>query len=298
MDINNPKHLEFLKQVPIFKNLSIEELSVVIKYLTLKEVEENNLVFSRFEKEQILYIVRYGKLKLDLAGGKSKTYEKGEVFGEIGLINNNFRAGTIRTIEPTLLLCLNRNDMMNDRRIPASIAIKIIVELAGIIANYLATVENTSSFRLIEQGENDYVEFKSTLRLNLFTKKFDKEIEHAALKTVAGFLNSAGGTLLIGVDDDKNVLGLDNDKFPDDDKMMLHFIKLVEDRIGIQYAGYLNTSVEEVNGGKVLRVDIKPSKTPAYLTHGNNEILYVRSGPSTSQMKVSEIYDFVNSRFH
>lgn len=298
MDINNPKHLEFLKQVPIFKNLSIDELSVVIKYLTLKEVEENNLVFSRFEKEQILYIVRYGKLKLDLAGGKSKTYEKGEVFGEIGLINNNFRAGTIRTIEPTLLLCLNRNDMMNDRRIPASIAMKIIVELAGIIANYLATVENTSSFRLIEQGENEYVEFKSTMRYNLYTKKFDKEIEHATLKTVAGFLNSAGGTLLIGVDDDKNVLGLDNDKFQDDDKTMLHFTKLVEDRIGMQYAGYLNTSVEEINGGKVLRVDINSSKTPAYLTHGNNEILYVRSGPSTAQMKVSEIYDYVNSRFH
>ncbi|RLD57731.1 MAG: hypothetical protein DRJ05_09215 [Bacteroidetes bacterium] len=298
MDINNPKHIEFLKQVSIFRNLSNEELSLVIKYLTLKEVEENNLVFSRFEKEQVLYIVRYGKLNLDLAGGKNKVYEKGEVFGEIGLINNNFRAGTIRTLEPTLLLCLNRNDLMNDRRIPASIAMKIMVELAGIIANYLATVENTSTFRLVEQGENEYVEFKSTMRYNLYTKKFDKEMEHAALKTVAAFLNSAGGTLLIGVDDNKNILGLDNDNFRDDDKTMLHFTKLVEDRIGMQYAGYLSSSVEGVNGGKVFRVDIKPSKTPAYLTHGNNEILYVRSGPSSAQMKVSEIYDYVNSRFH
>jgi signal-transduction protein with cAMP-binding, CBS, and nucleotidyltransferase domain len=298
MDINNPKHIDFLKQVPIFKQLSGEELSVVIKYLTLKEVEENNFVFSRFEKEQVLYIVRYGKLNLDLTGGKTKTYEKGEVFGEIGLINNNFRAGTIKTLEPTLLMCLNRNDLMNDRRIPASIGMKIIVELANVIANYLATVENTSTFRLIEQGENEYVEFKSTMRYNLFTKKFDKEIEHAALKTVAAFLNTAGGTLLIGVDDNKNVLGLENDKFPDDDKTMLHFIKLVEDRIGIQYAGYINSCVEKINGGKVFRVDIKPSKTPAYLTHGNNEILYVRSGPSTSQMKVSEIFDYIQSRFH
>ena len=298
MDINNPKHLEFLKQVSIFQNLSDDELSIVIKYLTLKEVDENSFVFSRFEKEQVLYIVRYGKLKLDLASGKSKTYFKGEVFGEIGLINNNFRSGTIMTLEPTLLMCLNRNDLMDDRRVPAPIAMKIIVELAKVIANYLATVENTSTFRLIEQGENDFVEFKSTMRFNLFTKKFDKEIEHAALKSIAGFLNSGGGTLLIGVDDDKNVLGLDNDKFPDDDKTMLHFTKLVEDRIGMQYAGYINSSIEEVNGGKVFRIDIKPSKTPAYLTHGNNEILYVRSGPSTSQMKVSEIYDYVKSRFH
>ncbi|NOX47913.1 MAG: cyclic nucleotide-binding domain-containing protein [Chlorobi bacterium] len=298
MDINSPKHIEFLKQVSIFKTLRGDELSVVIKYLTLKEVGENDFVFSRFEKEQALYIVRYGKLNLDLAGGKSRMYGKGEVFGEIGLINNNFRSGTIKTLEPTLLLCLNRNDLMNDRRIPASIAMKIVVELANIIATYLATVENTSTARLIEQGENDYVEFKSTLRYNLYTKKFDKEIEHATLKTVAAFLNSAGGTLLIGVDDDKNVLGLDIDKFPDDDKTMLHFTKLVEDRIGMQYAGYLNSCVEGINGGKVLRIDVKPSKTPAYLTHGNNEKLYVRSGPSTSQMKVSEIYDYIQSRFH
>lgn len=298
MKITDPSHIAFLKQVPIFKKLNEDELLVVIKYLSIKEIEDNSLVFSRYEKEQVLYIVRYGKLKLDLAGGKSKIYKKGEVFGEIGLINNNFRTGSIQTIEPTLLLCLNRIDLMDDNKIQASIAMKIIVELANMIATYLSTVENTSTYRLIEQGENDYVEFKSTLRFNLFAKKFDKEIEHAALKTVTGFLNSGGGTLLIGVDDNKTVLGLDNDKFTNDDKTLLHFIKLVEDRIGMQYTGYLNSSIESVNGVKLLRVDIKPSKTPAYLKHGNSEILYVRSGPSTSQMKVSEIYDYVKSRFH
>lgn len=56
---------------------------------------------------------------------------------------------------------------------------------------------------LIVGGESDTVEFKSTLRVNLHTKKLDKEMELEALKTVAAFLNSrAGGTLIIGVADD------------------------------------------------------------------------------------------------
>ena len=43
------------------------------------------------------------------------------------------------------------------------------------------------------------MEFKSTLRWNLFSDKTDKAIENSCLKTVAGYLNSDGGVLLVGV---------------------------------------------------------------------------------------------------
>ena len=55
---------------------------------------------------------------------------------------------------------------------------------------------------LIDVGESGEVEFKSTLRWHLHAERMDKEIEHASLKTIAAFLNTAGGTLLIGVNDD------------------------------------------------------------------------------------------------
>ena len=297
MNLLTTKHLDFLKTVPIFKGLDEKELKIVIQCLIPKEVVENELVFARLEKEKVLYIVRYGKLKLEMVGHDDKFFEKGDVFGEVAVINNNHRSGTIKAVEPALLISLNGNDLLNEDKIPPKIAIKIFIHLARMISSYLATAENTSTHSLIEEGENELVEFKSTLRYNLFTKKFDKEIEHAALKTVAAFLNTSGGTLICGVDDKKKVLGLKEDNFKDDDHMMLHLTKLIQDRIGMQHARFIKSNVESSEGKKVLRVDVKPASSPAYLMHNKDEIFYVRTGPATSQMRVSEIYDYIQTRF-
>ena len=297
MNLLDKKHVDFLKSVSIFEDLNESELKIVIKCLIPKEVDENEMVFSRLEKEQVLYIVRYGKLKLEMIGHDDKFFKKGDVFGEVAVINNNHRSGTIKAVEPSLLISLNGNDLLNDEKIPAKTAIKIFIHLARMISSYLTTAQNTSTHSLIEDGENEFVEFKSTLRYNLFTKKFDKEIEHATLKTVAAFLNTSGGTLICGVNDKKQILGLKDDKFNDDDHMMLHLTKLIQERIGMQHARFIKSNVESSNGKKVLRVDVKPASSPAYLVHNNDEVFYVRTGPATSQMKVSEIYDYIQTRF-
>ena len=71
---------------------------------------------------------------------------------------------------------------------------------------------------LIDIGENDRFELKSTLRWNLKANKPGKEIENSWLKTIIAFLNTDGGILLVGVEDDGNVLGLEPDKVPNADK--------------------------------------------------------------------------------
>ena len=72
--------------------------------------------------------------------------------------------------------------------------------------------EDTEAVDLIEMirdGESDVVEFKSTLRTNLYTDKPDKNIEYASLKTLAGFLNTNGGRLVIGISDDGKPVGIE-----------------------------------------------------------------------------------------
>ena len=76
--------------------------------------------------------------------------------------------------------------------------------------------------RIIQQGENDQVEFKSTLRWNLKSDRSERVIEKAWLKTVVAFLNSSGGTLIVGVDDDGTILGIAPDRFDNEDKYLLH----------------------------------------------------------------------------
>ena len=65
---------------------------------------------------------------------------------------------------------------------------------------YLRTHRNAEA--LIKQGESKTLEFKSTLRWNLKEDRKDKRVTFAALKTIAAFLNTEGGDLLIGVADD------------------------------------------------------------------------------------------------
>jgi hypothetical protein len=55
------------------------------------------------------------------------------------------------------------------------------------------------------------VEFKSSARWDMKQNKADKLIEGIVVKTVAALLNSEGGALLLGVDDERNVIGLAHD---------------------------------------------------------------------------------------
>ncbi len=89
---------------------------------------------------------------------------------------------------------------------------------------------------LIQKGESPLLEFKSTLRVDIKTGKAEKFIEHSVIKTLAAFLNSAGGTLLIGVEDNKNILGLELDfnSFSKGDKLdefQKHFDNLISKTI-------------------------------------------------------------------
>jgi hypothetical protein len=297
MNLLDSKHYDFLKSVSIFRNLNESHLKIVCSTLITKEVKQDEIVFSRLEKEHVLYIVRYGTLRLEMAGVDDKIFSKGDVFGEVAVINNTFRTGTIKAIEPALLFCLNADDLQNAEKIPADAALKIVIELAKKITGYLTSALNTSSQHLIEAGENEIVEFKSSLRYNLHSKKFGKEIEHAVLKTLAAFLNSDGGTLIIGVNDKGTILGLDNDGFRDNDHMLLHLTQMIKDRIGTEHSQFIKGIVEGSNGTKILRVDVKPSTIPAYVTHKNEEYFYVRTGPATTELSVSKIYGYVKERF-
>jgi Putative DNA-binding domain len=151
---------------------------------------------------------------------------------------------------------------------------------------------------VIAAGESETVEFKSTLRWNINAQRNDKEIEHSALKTVAAFLNSDGGTLLIGVDDQGNALGLELDQFPNDDRMMQHMTNIIKERMGAQHMRFLRLSVELVNGKKVFRIDCQRGVVPAYLKYNNAEVFYIRTGPATADLPVSTLHDYINARFY
>ena len=150
---------------------------------------------------------------------------------------------------------------------------------------------------LVAAGESTKLEFKSTMRMNLHTGKQDPRIEFSALKTIAGFLNGSGGTLVIGCADDGEPLGLDADGFSSEDKMHLHLVNLVRDRIGIQHMMYVHPRFEELANQRVMAIDCWPARSPAYLKDNGAERFFIRAGASTAELTLSQVQAFARERF-
>jgi len=151
--------------------------------------------------------------------------------------------------------------------------------------------------KMVETGESTYIEFKSTLRMNLHTGVKDPKMELAVLKTIAGFLNTHGGTLMIGISDDGTVLGIAGEGFENEDKMSLHLVNLIKDRMGPIFLPFIHIRFEDYKDNRVMIVECTKAKSPVYVKDGTIERFYIRTGPSTSELTASQIQDYIKQRF-
>lgn len=153
-------------------------------------------------------------------------------------------------------------------------------------------------FELIKNGENEKLEFKSTLRTNLHTNEIDRKIEYSALKTIAAFMNSDGGTLLIGIEDSGRIIGIEEDKFENTDKCSLHLTNILKSKIGKKNISLVNFKFAEIDGKTVLKIVCEKSKSPVFIkSQTDEEELYIRAGPSSVQIKGSELVDYIEKNF-
>ena len=160
-----------------------------------------------------------------------------------------------------------------------------------------AITEETPIAEIVGRGESSTVEFKSSLRMNLHTKNPDAKIEHGVLKTLAAFLNTRGGTLVIGVDDKGAVLGVGVDGFPSEDKMDQHLANLIRDRLGAPHVLFIHPRFTDYEGKRVLVITCDAGKSPAYVKDGKTEYFYIRTSGTTSELPASQIHDFIKQRF-
>ncbi len=161
----------------------------------------------------------------------------------------------------------------------------------------LTSLEESTLLSLIRNGESETLEFKSTLRYNINSGSYDKKIEHAVIKTIAGFLNTDGGILLIGIDDDGNPVDTKVDGFETEDRAKLHLVNLVKDRIGPEFMTMVRLNSDYFQGFNILRVFCEQSHSPVYVRDGKDEVFYVRLGPSTDKLPTSKIAGYIKRRF-
>ncbi len=152
--------------------------------------------------------------------------------------------------------------------------------------------------KLISNGENEKLEFKSTLRINIHTNEIDKRVEHSVLKTIIGFLNSEGGVVLVGVGNSGEITGIERDRFENNDKFSLYFSNIIKERIGKEYLPFINFRLINLKERTILKVECMRSNKPVFLKlPGELEQFYIRTGPSTIELTGSKLVEYIENNF-
>ncbi len=161
--------------------------------------------------------------------------------------------------------------------------------------------EEPDIFKLILEEEHEHLEFKSTLRFDERQKGISREIEKAVMKTVAAFLNSKGGILVIGINDGQEIIGLKNDyetfTRKDSDGFENHFTQIFNKMIGPEFRHLVKLRFQSVNDNDVCLVQVASSARPIYLKIDSDEHFYVRTGNVTTPLKLSEVDAYSRSRW-
>ncbi|MDA3906459.1 MAG: DUF262 domain-containing protein [Bacteroidales bacterium] len=189
---------------------------------------------------------------------------------------------------------------------------QILAEELNVFLNRITSTEieevDVDIQEMILSGESNLVEFKTTLRYDMLKHIVNKKLEEVILKTIAAFSNGQGGTLIMGVTDDMNIIGLENDynTFKDGNKdgFELHLRNLVNKAYGVEFASTnLQITFPIIDEMEICMVEIKPGNKPLFTNMSDkygvkSERFYLRSGNSSPELPVSEIARYVRSRFN
>jgi len=157
----------------------------------------------------------------------------------------------------------------------------------------------------INNGESKTIEFKATLSLDVRRTKDnsykpikEKYIELAVLKTLVGFLNSDGGELFIGINDNSEILGIANELNllykSSTDTMLLHLKNLIKSNIGSSLSNLCDFTIQKLENKEIIYIKCSKSDEAIYI---KGKDFYVRSGPSTHKLEGKDLVEYTKRRY-
>jgi len=155
---------------------------------------------------------------------------------------------------------------------------------------------------LIASGENQSVEFKASLQWDYRQETRNKDLHEPIMKNLAAYMNTVGGALLVGVDDDGQILGLEPDYKTmgkkDSDGFELNFNNSFNKMIGAENRQYVGVSFHTFEEKEICVLRTMPADDPVFLTHKGEEKFYIRTGNSSQPLTVSKATHYIQTRFY
>lgn len=155
--------------------------------------------------------------------------------------------------------------------------------------------------KLINLGETDLVEFKSSLRYDFETDTVNRELTKAVAKAVAGFLNAKGGTLLVGISDAGSVIGIEPDivtlSKPNRDGFEMTLRNAIGSYLGVEISPRLAVIFVELDGTTVAHIACPSHHSPVFLQDGDRQEFYVRDGNQTRPLDVRASHEYIRDHW-
>lgn len=271
--------------------------SLTIKYQNVIQVVlKNDLVLAEYI--ELFFISEYGKelRKSLLRGSTIPSISKTSLLeGEI----------PVPSIEQQKILIEARNklnelesrllNLKSELGLKPNHANKIIDKFDGMLKPFKEVTAEDDIFEFIKSGETKHIEFKSSFQTDIeYGGKIPPNtLREAAMKEICAFINTKGGTLLIGITDNGDILGIEEDNFKSRDKYLLTFKDVFKEKIGKEWIERVDFNIVEVKEKLVLRVDCTGGKKACLL----NDTVYVRLGPSAEPLGSRQLLEYSAKRW-
>lgn len=174
-------------------------------------------------------------------------------------------------------------------------------------------------YAVIAKGEGPQVEFKASMRLprdgdslpphlteaqrGAALKGKYATLEKMVLKTIAAFLNSQGGTLLVGVEDDGTVVGVEDDfsTFEAEDQNVDAWQRNLKQKtinaFGPDVWAIVDLKLDVTEQGTVARIVCPARAQPTWLISKAGPEFYIRAASSTELLPADRWSQYIKERW-
>lgn len=120
------KKQQAMNKVPLFGYFSFAELSKVLAVTTARSIRASEFLFKEGEVGNEMYVVVSGGVKVLKGTHVLAELRQGAPIGEMSVIDNSPRSASIQATEPTTVLMISRNDIINLLKQEPRIGVKFL----------------------------------------------------------------------------------------------------------------------------------------------------------------------------
>ena len=129
------KKIKLLQSVSLFWDLTEEELGYISEKMVSKQYDAGQMILLEASEGEQCFFVTEGSVKITRLSKKGREVilailSDGDFFGEMSLLDGEFRSANVVALDDTEVLTLNRNDFLLVLKNYPQIAIRLLKEMA------------------------------------------------------------------------------------------------------------------------------------------------------------------------